>query len=126
MFEHLLILASTSTSCVSVSAFASLLCVPVSIASSAVGIKLCAITAEIKKYKSIIKKREKKKHGKTVLLGKDKLNTIELQIQLNCDHTVAWEDFSIIGRESNRYLLETKESLFIKRDNPSLNRNKFS
>ena len=126
MFEHLLILASTSTSCVSVSAFASLLCVPVSIASSAVGIKLCAITAEIKKYKSIIKKREKKKHGKTVLLGKDKLNTIELQIQLNCDHTVAWEDFSIIGRESNHYLLETKESLFIKRDNPSLNRNKFS
>ena len=126
MFEHLLILASTSTSCVSVSAFASLLCVPVSIASSAVGIKLCAITAKIKKYKSIIKKREKKKHGKTVLLGKDKLNTIELQIQLNCDHTVAWEDFSIIGRESNHYLLETKESLFIKRDNPSLNRNKFS
>ena len=37
---------------------------------------------------------------------------------LNCDHTVAWEDFSIISRESKHYLLETKESLFIKRDNP--------
>ena len=45
---------------------------------------------------------------------------------LDCDHTVAWEDFSIIGRELNHYLLETKESLFIKRDNPSLNRNKYS
>ena len=44
----------------------------------------------------------------------------------NCDHTVVWEDFSIIGRESNHYLLETKESVFIKRDNPSLNRNKYS
>ena len=45
---------------------------------------------------------------------------------LDCDHTVAWEDSSIIGRESNHYLLEKKESLFIKRDNPSLNRNKYS
>ena len=45
---------------------------------------------------------------------------------LNCDHIVAWEDFSIIGRESNHLLLETKESLFIKRDNLSLNRNKYS
>ena len=45
---------------------------------------------------------------------------------LDCDHRVAWEDFSIIGRESNHYLLETKESLFIKRGNPSLNRNKCS
>ena len=38
---------------------------------------------------------------------------------LDCDHRVAWEDFSFIGRESNHYLLEVKESLFIKRDNPS-------
>ena len=45
---------------------------------------------------------------------------------LNCDNTVAWEDFSIIDRELNHYLLETKESLFIKRDNRSLNRNKYS
>ena len=48
-----------------------LVCVPVSITSSAVGIKVCAITAGIKKYKSIIKKK-KKKHNKIVLLGKDK------------------------------------------------------
>ena len=33
---------------------------------------------------------------------------------LDCNHTVTWEDFSITGRESNRYLLETKETLFIK------------
>ena len=45
---------------------------------------------------------------------------------LNYDHTVDWEDFSIIGRGSNHYLLETKEIHFIKRDNSSLNRNKYS
>ena len=33
----------------------------------------------IKKYKSLIKKK-KKKHDKKVLLGKDKLNTIEVII----------------------------------------------
>ena len=45
---------------------------------------------------------------------------------LDCDHIVTWEDASVIGRESNHCLLETKESLFIKLDNPSLNRNKYS
>ena len=33
------------------------------------------------------------------------------------------EDFKFLGNESNRYLLELKERLFIKRDRPSLNKN---
>ena len=57
---------------------------------------------------------------------KETLSTSVRDHMLNCNHTVAWEDFSIIGRESNHYLLETKESLFIKRDKPSSNRNKYS
>ena len=77
--EHLVILASAITGCVSISVFASLVCVPADITSSAVGTNICAITAGIKKYKSIIKKK-KKKHDKIVLLGKDKLNTIEVLI----------------------------------------------
>ena len=56
----MLILVSTVTDCVSISALASLVCVPVGITSSAVGIKICAITAGIKNYKSIIKKKNKK------------------------------------------------------------------
>ena len=48
--ENLLILSSTVAGCVSISAFASLVCVPVGIMSSAVGINICAITAGIKKY----------------------------------------------------------------------------
>ena len=67
--ENLLILDSTVIDCVSISAFASLVCVPVGIMCSAVGIKICPITAGIKKYKSVIKKKWKK-HDKLVLLEK--------------------------------------------------------
>ena len=74
----MLILISKLAGCVSVSAFASLVCVPVGISSSAVGWKICAITAEIKKYKSIIRKKKKKKHDIIVLLGKYKLDIIEV------------------------------------------------
>ena len=42
------------TGCVLIFAFASLVVIPTGITSSAVGIKICAITAGIKKYKSII------------------------------------------------------------------------
>ena len=77
--EHFFILVSTVTTCVSIAAFASLVRVPVGITSSAVGIKICAMTTGIKKYKSIIKKK-KKENDKIMLLGKDKLNTIEVTI----------------------------------------------
>ena len=77
--EELLILVSTVTGCVSISAFALLVCVPVGITSSAVEIKIRATTVGTKKCKSIIKKK-KKKHGKIVLLGEDKLNTTEVLI----------------------------------------------
>ena len=56
--EHLLILISTVTGCVSISVFASLVCVPVGITSSAIGINICALTAGIEKYKSIKKKKK--------------------------------------------------------------------
>ena len=42
-------------------------------------VKNLLITAEIKKYKSIIKKK-KKKHDKIVLLAKSKLNSTEVLI----------------------------------------------
>ena len=49
--EHFLILGSTITGCVSISAFASLVGIPIVIANSAIGFKICAITAAITKYK---------------------------------------------------------------------------
>ena len=54
--EHFLVLASAIIECVSVPVFASLFGTPIGISSSAIGLKVCAITTEIKKYISIVKK----------------------------------------------------------------------
>ena len=56
--EYLLILDSAVTGCLSISTFASLFDISIRIMSSAVGIKICAITAGIQKYKSSIKKKK--------------------------------------------------------------------
>ena len=75
--EHFLILASTITGCISISAFTSFIGIPIGITSSAIGIKICPMTTGIKKYKSIIKKK-KKKHDEIVSLTKSKLSRIEV------------------------------------------------
>ena len=77
--EHFLVFASAVTGCLSISAFTSLVGIYVVITSCAVGLKICAITAGTKKYKSIFKKK-RKKHDKIVLLGKAELDTIEVVI----------------------------------------------
>ena len=77
--EHFLSLASTITWCVTISNFASFIRIPVGITGSAIGLKIFAITAGIKKYKSIIKKN-KTKHDRMVLLAKSKLNSTEVLI----------------------------------------------
>ena len=58
--EHFLILGSTITRYVSISAFASLVAIPKWITSSAIGLKTCTINAAIKKHKSIIKIKKKR------------------------------------------------------------------
>ena len=57
---------------------------------------------------------------------KGTLSTSVRDHMLFCDHSVSYHDFSVLGRENSHYLLETKESLFIKRDKPTLNKKKFS
>ena len=74
-FEHFLIFVSIVSRCVSISAFASIVDASIGISISAILLKAFAITAGIKKYKSIIKEM-KKKHDKIVFLVKTKLNTI--------------------------------------------------
>ena len=77
--DQSLIVISTITGCVSISAFASLVGIPIGITSSTIGFKICVITAGIKRYKSINKKK-KKKHDKIILLSKSKLNSLEVLI----------------------------------------------
>ena len=59
--DHLLIVTSTITGCVFISVFASIVAIPIGIASSIIGLKIRVISAGIKKYKSIIKKRGRSK-----------------------------------------------------------------
>ena len=54
---------------------------------------------------------------------KGTLSTSVKDHMLDCNHMAAWDDFKVLGRESNNWLLEIKESLFIK---PSLNKNIYS
>ena len=108
--EQLLILASTVTYCVFISAFASLVGIPVGITSSTVGLKMCAIIAGIKRYKSINKER-KKKHDKMVLLGKAKLNAIEVLISKNLiDSYIIHKKFISVNNVLREYN-ETKEEI---------------
>ena len=57
--EHLLILTSTVTGYISISGFSSLVAISAGITSSAVGIKVCAITAGIKSISQLQRKRRK-------------------------------------------------------------------
>ena len=63
---------------------------------------------------------------RTVKHLKGTLSTSVRDHMLDCNHVVAKDDFKVLGRESNHWLLEIKESLFIKRDRPSLNKNIYS
>ena len=57
--EHLLVLISRVTGCVSIPVFASLVAIPIGNTISAIELKICVIIAVINNYKSIIKKKKK-------------------------------------------------------------------
>ena len=67
--------------------------------------------------------------GVSPRMGKPVKGTLSTSVRdhmLVCDRKVVHEDFKFLGNESSRYLLELKESFFIKRDRPSLNKNLYS
>ena len=78
--------------------------------SSAVVIRICVITAGIKKDELIIKKT-KKKYDKIVLLGKDKLNTIEvLNSKILIDSHISHDEVVLVNllRQYNEMKEEIK------------------
>ena len=95
--DHLLIVLSTITAGISISAFASLVGIPIRITSPAIGLKICVITAEIKRYKSIIKKK-KRIHDKIVLLAKSQQNGIDLSSsKALIDSNISHDEFILIN-----------------------------
>ena len=101
--KHLLILLSTVTGWVSISAFASLVGIPIGITSSIIGLQICVITAGIKKYKSKIKKN-KTKHDKIVLIAKINLYSIEVLIsKALIDSNISHDEFFLINNVLKEY-----------------------
>ena len=95
--DHSLIEISTIIRCASISDFAFLVGISVGIASSTIGLKMCVITAAIKKYKSIIKKK-RKKHDKIVFLAKFKLKNLEVLIsKALTDSNISHDEFVLIN-----------------------------
>ena len=96
--------------CVSISEFSLLVRVPVVIASSAVKLKICAITTGIKKYKSIISKK-RKKHDKIVLLAKTKLDKSKFWfLKLFIDSHINHDEFVLVNKVPRQYNA-TKEEI---------------
>ena len=61
------------------------------------------MTAEIKKYKSIIK-RKKKKHDKIVLLEKSKLHSIEVSIsKASIESVISHDEFILVNNFLKEY-----------------------
>ena len=83
--------------CISISDFASLIGIPIKIRSSAIGLKICAIAAGIKTFKSIIKKK-KRKHDEIVFLAKFKSNEIDVLIsKALIDSNISHDEFVLIN-----------------------------
>ena len=95
--DHSLIAICTITVCVSISAFTSLVVIPIGITFTPTGLKICVTTVEIKKYKSMIKKK-RKEYDIVVLLAKSKLNNIEVLTSKDLiDSNISHDEFVLIN-----------------------------
>ena len=84
--------------------------IPIGITSSAVRLKICAITAGTKKHESIIKKK-KKKYDRIISLAKSKLNIIEVLISKSLtDSNISHDEFVSINNVLKEYE-ELKEKI---------------
>ena len=107
--DHSLIVIATITGCVSISAFASLVGIPIGVTSSAMEL---VVTTEMKKCKLIIKikKKKKKKHDKIRLLVKSQLNRIEFLIsKALVDLNISHDEFVLISNVLEEFYVMKEE-----------------
>ena len=110
-FEKSLIVLSVTSSSVSIVSFATVIEIPIGIASTSLSIAFSLCTGLVKKLLKAIRNK-KKKHNKIVMLAKSKLNSIENKIsEVLLNNQISHEDFiTIINKERNK---ELKESIII-------------
>lgn len=107
--EHSIIFVSAITGHVSMSAFASVIGIPMGIKSTVVGLKTCAVTAGIRKYNSIIKKK-RKNNEIIVSLARVKLSAIEALISKDLiNWYISHDEFASMNNVLKEYN-DTKEA----------------
>ena len=94
--EHLFILISTVTWYISIVGGASLVDISMGVTTYAVGLKLCVTLAGIKKYKTIIMKKKKKRDE--ISLAKSKLSIAEILNSKTLIHSdISHDEFFLIN-----------------------------
>ena len=105
------IVSSTNTGCISISAFTSLVGIPIGIITSAISLKIFVITAGSKKYKSRIK--EEKKNRDKIMLAKSKLNSIEALIsKALTDWNISHNEFVLINNALKEFYDKRRNQKF--------------
>ena len=100
----------TITGWVSISAFASLVGIPIRVTSSATGLKICVLTAGIKKCKPINKKK-KKKHDKILLTAKSEWNSTDVLISNKAliDSSISHDEFLLVNNVLKNFMIWRKK-----------------
>ena len=112
-FEYLdksLIVLSVASGSISIASFATTIGVPVGIISASCSLAFSITTGLVKKFLKTIRNK-KKKHNKTVMLARSKLNSIESKIsEALINNKISHEYFMTILNEEKKYR-ESKESI---------------
>ena len=111
-FNKSLIVSSVTTGSISISSIASVIGVPIGLASASFGLSF-SISTEIVKKLLKTTRNKKKKHNKSVMLARSKLNSIENKIsEALINNAISHKDFITIINEDKKYW-ELKESIRI-------------
>ena len=106
--KSLIVLSATSGS-ISIASFATVIGMPVGIASASFSLTFSISTAIVKKLLKTT--QNKKKHNKIIMLARSKLNSIESKVsEALINSEISHEDFMIIINEEKKYR-ELNESI---------------
>ena len=95
-FDKSLIVLSVTTGSISIASFATVIGAPVGIVSASFSLAFSISTGLIKKLLKTTRSK-KKKHNKTVMLARSKLNSIENKISMDLiNNEIKHEDFTTI------------------------------
>ena len=109
-FDKSLIVLSVTTGSISIASFATVIGAPVRMTSTSSSLAFSITTGIVKKLLKTTRNK-KKKHNKTVMLARSKLNSIESKIsKALMDNEISHEDFETIINEEKKYR-ELKESI---------------